>query len=383
MRFAGFVAGLFVVSASAGEVASQAPIVVTGQVVRVTTAGPIPVPGANVILHRIGVASAGPFDSTVADGTGRYRFRITAPDTEAMYLPTTRHGGLAYFAAPIRAGGPMGEGAIEVFDTTSANVPIRIAGRHLVVSAPDADGQRAIVEVFELSNDTIVTRLGTRERPAFTATLPRGATNVRATQGDFTGDAVVTLAGGVGVVAPVAPGIRQLALSYVLPTESFPLDITLADSSAVVEVLLEEPTGRASGDSLQALGAVTTEGRSFVRFLGRDMPRGRRIEVDVPRAAVGGIARWGWLAVLALAALGAIGWSMGRRPAPVAGTPAPAPESPPARSREREVRAAIGGVDAMLQDDATPAASRDALLAYREQLQAELDATLASPADRA
>lgn len=374
------VGALLVLASSAAIARAQAPIVVSGQVVRVTTSGPAPVPGANVILHRIGASSAGPLDSTIADGTGHYRFRIAAPDTNSMYLPTTRHGGLAYFAAPIRVGGPTGEGAIEVFDTTSAAVPIRTTGRHFVVSAPDADGHRAIVEVYEVSNDTTLTRIGSRDRPAFVAILPRGATNVRATQGDFTGDAVVTVPGGVGVVAPVAPGIRQLALNYVLPPSAFPLDITLSDSSAVVEVLLEEPSGRATGDSLEALGAVTSDGRSFVRFLGRDLPVGRRIQVLVPPAAGGSVARWGWLAVLSLAALGAIGWSMGRRPAAVV-APVSAPAPPPVLSREREVRAAIGGVDAMLEDAATPAASHGALRAYRDQLQSELDATLASPAD--
>ncbi|MBC7897025.1 MAG: hypothetical protein H7066_16520, partial [Cytophagaceae bacterium] len=318
MRPARLVAACVVVASSASTTGAQAPIVVTGQVMRVTAAGPAPVPGASVTLHRIGVSSAAPLDSTIADGSGHYRFRVAAPDTNAMYLPTTRHGGLAYFAAPIRVGDPVGEGIIEVFDTTSTDVPIRITGRHVVVSAPDADGERAIVEVYEVSNDTVLTRLGTRDRPAFVARLPRGATKVRATQGDFTGDAVVTVPGGVGVVAPVAPGIRQLALSYALPPSAFPLDITLTDSSAVVEVLLEEPGGRATGDGLEALGAVTSEGRSFVRFLGRDLPLGNRIQVQVPAAVGGSVARWGWLAVLALAALGAIGWSMRRHPAAAA-----------------------------------------------------------------
>ncbi|MCC6319176.1 MAG: hypothetical protein IT361_16000 [Gemmatimonadaceae bacterium] len=370
----GACAMLLAIGSAAG---AQSPTVVQGRVVRVTTRGPIALPGTMVTLHRIGASSAGPVDSARADRFGRYRFRVASPDTQAMYLPTTRHGGLAYFASPVRAGDPSADGEIEVFDTTSAPVRIRVTGRHLVVSAPDADGNRTILDVYELSNDTVLTRLGSPAQPSFVAELPELARDARAAQGDFTGDAVVAVPGGLGVVAPMSPGIRQLAVSYLLPPRAFPLGVTLNDTVAVVEVLLEEPAARAEGDSLAALGAVSSEGRSFVRFLGRDLPRGRRLEVLVPSAAGGGVARWGWLAALSVAALGAIGWSLRRRPAPVVVAAAPPP-----RSRTDELRGAIAGVDATLADSATAVASHAALRDYRAGLQAELDAALAGDQDR-
>ena len=358
---------------------AQQPIVISGRVVRMTTRGPSAVAGTTVTLHRIGVAAAGPVDSVTADGAGRYRFRVAAPDSDALYLPTSRFGGLAYFASPVRQGGPAGDGEIEVFDTTSAPVPIRVTGRHLVFSAPDANGTRDVVDVYELQNDSVVTRLGTRNRPAFVAALPSGAAGLKSTQGDFTGEAIVAVPAGAAVVAPVAPGVRQLALRYQLPAASFPLSVTLADSSAVVEVLLEESAGRATGDSLKALGAVTSEGRTFVRFLGRDMPAGRRLDIVVPGAAAPrGAASWPWLAGLGLLALGAVGWSI--RPPRRLASREPASgalhEASPA-SRARELQAAIQSVEAMLTGTGAAPASHESLREYRDQLITELNALLA------
>ncbi|MGQ0646609.1 MAG: hypothetical protein ACT4P7_03500 [Gemmatimonadaceae bacterium] len=355
---------------------AQQPVVVAGRVVRVTPRGEEPVAGAFVTLHRIGAASAGPVDSAMTGMGGSYRFRIAAPDTSAMYLATARHGGIAYFAPPVRADDDGGLGEIQVFDTSSAPIRLGVGGRHLVVSAPDADGGREVLEVYELQNDTVITRVGTRERPAFVAALPADAANPRARQGDFTGDAVVFDARSARVIAPVVPGVRQLAIAYTLPAAAFPLVVDVTDSTGVFEVLLEEPTATVTGDSLQRLGAVTSEGRSFVRYLGRNLPAGRRVGIEVPRAGGSG-SSWVWLAGLGLASLGAIAWSLRLRRIPAA---VAAPGPPGRGARARELRAAIGGVDGVLAHPDTTPASHESLRAYRAQLQHELDALLAADA---
>lgn len=359
-----------VLLAGASRATAQGSLDLAGRVERVTARGPIAMSGVDVTLHRIGTTSAGPVDTARADARGRFRFRVANADTGAMYLATATHGGLAYFAAPARAGVPVTDAVIELFDTTSAPVPIHVTGRHLVVSAPDADGRRSIVEVYELQNDTVVTRIGTRDRPAFVAALPRDAADPTASQGDFTGEAVVRVPQGLAVVAPISPGLRQLAFNYRLPATAFPFALDLADSASVVEVLLEEPTGQVVAEGMTAMGAVTSEGRSFVRFLGRNVPAGRRLEVRVPPVPQGAAVSWPWLALLGVAALGAIAWAMRPRRA---GTPV-ARSVPPAVDRAAELRAAIDGVTATLESPDTAPSSLASLRAYRAQLEQELTA---------
>jgi hypothetical protein len=351
---------------------AQPPLVVAGRVVRATAVGELPLAGVTVTLHRIGAGSAGPVDSTTAAAGGTYRFRVATPDTTAMYLATARHGGIAYFAPPVRPGDITGDGEIHVFDTTSAPIRLRVGGRHVVVSAPDADGQREVLDVYELQNDTVLTRLASRARPAFVVELPARATNARARQGDFTGEALVIEGRTASVVAPVAPGIRQLALAYTLPPDAFPLSLRVDDSTDVLEVLLEEPAAHASADSLKAQAAVTSEGRSFARFLARSLPAGKRLEITVPAAPVQAPG-WIWLVVLGAASLGAVAWSLRPRWRAPASPAAPAPAS-----RTRELSLAIAGVDALLADPATAPASHESLRAYRAQLQRELDGLLAA-----
>ena len=348
-------------------------VVVSGRVTLVTARGERPVAGTTVTLHRIGTGSAGPVDSLASSPAGRYRFVVPAPDTTAMYLATARFGGIAYFGTPVRAGDAAADGEIDVYDTTSVAIRVRVAGRHVVVSAPDARGRRDVLDVYELQNDTVLTRLASRERPVFEVRLPAGAADVMARQGDFTGAAIEIEGNRARVIAPMTPGIRQLALAYALAPGAFPLTLTLPDTTDVLEVLLEEREALAAADSLRAVGQVTSDGRSFVRFLGRGLPAGRRLEITVPVTALRSRG-WAWLAGLGVASLVAIGWSLRpqqRRAAAVA----PAASQPAAR--ERELRSAIDGVDALLADAATAPESHDALRRYREQLAGELEALLA------
>lgn len=353
-----------------GSAVSAQSLTVAGHVARSTVDGERPVPRSWVTLHRIGQQGGVAIDSLLTSARGEYRFKVERPDSTAMYLATARFGGIAYFAPPVRAGEPAPEGEIHVFDTTSVRIPLHVEGRHLVVAAPAPDGWRVITDVWELANDTVLTRLSRPGDPAFSVAVPTGARNVRSTQGDYSGSAVDIREGSASIVAPVAPGLRQLVLTYELPPSAFPWRVPLSDSSSVMEVLLEESTGVVQGGTLEALGAVPSEGRTFLRFLGRDVPRGATIEVRLQPPA-DDRPRWPWLAGLGLAALGALAWSLRARPA----------SGPKPLSRILELQAALAGVDGLLGSNETAAGSHEALRDYRDTLQHELDALLAPRSD--
>lgn len=357
---------------------AQDSLVIRGHVVRQAVTGMVPVRGVVVTLHRIGPSAAGAIDSLRTDRRGEFAFRVAA-DSASMYLATSRHAGIAYFAPPTRLGDALGESEIVVFDTTSAAVALRVSGRHLVVSAPNASGARELVEVYEIQNDTIVTAVSASpDRPTFRAPLPAGARNVRATQGDFTGGAVRVEGATARIVAPIAPGVRQLVLTYELEAGVFPLLLPLDRPADVLEVLLEEQTGRVDGGALQALGPVTVEGRNFSRFLGRDIPAGAAVSIVVPDRAPAALPPWAPGALLGIVSLLVVALAMRRRPAAAPVTTATTAGGPATWSAA-ELQEALEGVNQVLSSETTAAAARPALETYRAELEAALARSLASP----
>ncbi|HUQ84544.1 MAG TPA: hypothetical protein VM076_25545 [Gemmatimonadaceae bacterium] len=269
--------------APAAPAESQAPRAVRGRVVRPGKSGMVTVAGAWVTLHRVAPDSSGPVDSVRADANGRYSMRYTPTGGDAVYFASSMFGGVAYFTAPLPATDAAGDaGEITVFDTTSSPVAIQTRGRHLVVSASGVDGRRTLVEVFELSNDSTVTAIaGVRGRATWSAPLAPNATNFQVGQSDISGNAVQFRDGRVLVYASISPGIRQLAFSYSVPAEDFPLTIPVSEPVGVFEVLLEDPGASASGGPLAEQQPVTLEGRSFRRFLAQDMRSGSDVTITV------------------------------------------------------------------------------------------------------
>ena len=254
-----------------------------------------PVSGVWVVLHRVGPDKSGPLDSLRSDASGRYRFDYVRSGSEdALYFVSAMHGGIAYFSRPLeqpRVGGTAGE--ITVFDTTSAKVPISIRGHHIVISAVDTRALRSVVEVFELSNDSSVTRVAANDRPehaTWTTHLLPSATNFRVTQGDIPTDAVAFANGRASVFAPLAPGVKQFSFSYSVPASLFPLRLPLEGRTDVYEVLIEDETGSVTGPKIKEMDPVTVEGRNFRRFLGSDVPQSSIAVIDLPPARAAGTA---------------------------------------------------------------------------------------------
>jgi len=354
-----------------------APRSISGRVVRPGATGMLNVPGAWVTLHRVAPDSSGPVDSVRADGNGRYSIRYRPAGGEAVYFASSMFGGVAYFTAPLPASDAGGEaGEITVFDTTSAPVPIHVRGRHLVVGASGVDGRRTLVEVFELSNDTTLTAVaGTRNRATWSAALPPNATNFQVGQSDIGGNAVQYRDGRVLVFASISPGIRQLAFSYSVPAEDFPLTVPVSEPVGVFEVLLEDPGATAAGGSLAEQPAVSLEGRSFRRFLAQEMGAGADIVINVgaPTAARGN--RWLFMLIGVAAAVMAVAlaFALTRRRA-VARVAVPQ-HAPDAAHLARD----IAELDDAFTRVASPTDAQSAAYQQRRQaLKAQLTAALAN-----
>ncbi len=246
-----------------------------------------PVSGAWVVLHRVGPDSAGPLDSLQSDSRGRFSFNYERTGSaDAVYFVSAMHDGIAYFTPPLPEGKVSGDdGEITVFDTTSGHVPITLQGHHVVVSAVDANARRTVVEVYDLSNDSSVTRIAAGDKPenaTFQAHLTPGATDFRVSQGDISAGAVSYANGVVSVFAPIAPGVKQLSFTYSLPAKAFPLKLPLEKETGVYEILIEEKAGNVTGPRIKEMDPVTVDERDFRRFLASDMPENSMAVIDLP-----------------------------------------------------------------------------------------------------
>lgn len=258
-------------------------------------------PAANVwvTLHRLGKDSAGPVDSVRSDANGHYRLAFKpfgAPD--AAYFASVTYGGIAYFAPPARSEHASGDdGEITVFDTTSRAFPLSVKGRHLIVGKRDTGNVRTIIEVFELSNDSLQTIIATgTTTPTWRVRVPGAATDARVNSDEVSPRAFRVQDGHAEIFAPVPPGVKQVSFTYHVPESAFPLAFTAEAGAVVFEILLEDLDGTVQAMGFTRVGEVTLEGRKFQRFLAQDVKPDTRLAVDVPTAgtpASGALQRYG------------------------------------------------------------------------------------------
>lgn len=351
---------------------------VDGVVMHGEAKGPHPIAGVRIVLHRVGPDRAGPLDSALTDARGQYHFRyLTSGSADAVYFVSASYDGIAYFSTPLRGTVTRGEDAqITVFDTTSGPVPIHVLGHHVIVGAPDAQGDRQAVEVFEIGNDSSVTRVtGGTNRPVWSTVLPRGASNPKVNpSGEVSPAAIKFDSGRVRLFAPVSPGARQLSYAYQVRRDALPLSIPLEQPTSVLEVLLEEPRATVSGGNLTEVAPTSTAGRTFRRFLAQNIPAQAVVQIDVPFALVDARTRYftAVAIVCALAMVGAVTVAARRRRPVARAAAASAP------SEVDQLLQAIATLDAQFERTNTGNADDRARYdAERAQLKARLTSLLA------
>ena len=262
---------------------------VDGRIVRPGRKEVHPIPNVWVTLHRVGSDKAAPLDSMRARADGSYSFTYTRTgNPDAIYFVSAMYSGIAYFTPPLHEAHEKGEhGEIVVFDTTSRNIDIGVRGHHIIVSSADANSNRSITEVFELANDsgsTLVGSSGLTGTPTWSTRIPPQATAFRVGQGDVPAAAVTVVNGKAQVFAPLAPGLRQVSFTYMLPGSAFPITFPIDRATSVYEVLVEDPEVTVEAPKMREVDPVSIERRQFRRFLGAEIPKGGELVIDVPRA---------------------------------------------------------------------------------------------------
>jgi hypothetical protein len=328
----------------------------------------MPVPGARVVLHRVGRADQGPIDSVRSDRQGRFQFAFRS-DTSALYLLSARHAGIEYFSRPVATTPARPDTGIRitVYDTSST-VPIKLEARHLVVTRPDQDGSRGVLDLMVLRNDAQRTRIAAdTARPSWSAALPSGTIGLEVGESDVSRDAVTRRGDSVFVIAPFAPGEKQLTLQYLIPGNRPMVELAFDGQGATINVLAEEKGVKVSGAGVALADSQVLQGRSFHRWTGRAPARGV-LRIDLPGARGTPVLLLAGLVMVFALVLGGAGWHL------LARRRAAAPAAP------SSLLDAVAALDAQYvgREGATGAEEWASYQAQRARLKAALEASLAS-----
>ena len=324
-----------------------------------------------VVLHRVGSDTAGPVDSTRSSARGTYRIAYRQRgDDRTIYFVSAQYAGIAYFSPPLpQEGATEDDGELIVYDTATAGIPLRVEGRHIVVSAPGVDGSRDIVEIYEIANETDRTLVSPDDvQPTWRGRLPAGATGLRVGEGDVAEDAVQVRGDTLHVFAPIAPGLKSFSLAYRMPSGAFPLRLPVDSPVVTFEVLVEDPAVRIDGAGLEPAEPVNIEGRILRRFAADSVPAGSVVRASLP--ALGESNRTLYVAIVLIAFMAAmlvaLARTFSRRGAAVPAAAVPPPRSADALARE------IAALDA--EFERVPPADREMREAYQARRAALKDA---------
>ncbi|MGE0553327.1 MAG: hypothetical protein AB7R55_07840 [Gemmatimonadales bacterium] len=334
----------------------------------------VAVSAARVVLHHVGPATQGPIDSVFTAADGGFRFRF-ARDSTANYLLSTRYADIEYFSSPVARGTAPIDGGLDilVFDTSST-APVNVAGRTIVIAAPDAVGARTVVDWISLANRGSVTRISPDSLTAsWGARLPsevRGAGLGDTRFSQFSPEVVLFRNDSVIVTAPISPGVKELVVQYELPPAArrFELPVVGADS---VDLFVEEAGVRSGDGAWIAADSQPFQGRSFRRLVRRD-PSVDAIALRFPGTSLDPkLALIALVGLLGLALAAATFWRF--RTARRAPTPTPAPGPRGSVDQVAEL------TDQIARLDATPEAARAAeWVTRRAELMDQLRRALAA-----
>jgi hypothetical protein len=246
-----------------------------------------PLARAWVVLHEVALGGrGGAIDSARTDARGAYTLAIARPDTDAIYVVSSWYQGIAYFSEPVR---PVGRPAVSVapltvYDTSATGAAVRVARRLVTIARPQQDGTREVLEMLELENPGIATRIARDStRPVWAGAIPAGGIQFRVGQGDVSPQAVARTGDTIAVFAPIPPGDpKQLTYGYVLPADARRVAIPIDQPVEEVDLLLEDTTATVAAPGLEALGVDAIERRRFARYRVRAPAPPAQVVVTLP-----------------------------------------------------------------------------------------------------
>ena len=286
----------------------------------------VPLRGNWAVLHRVTRESAGPIDSVRTDATGRYRMQLPRPraaaDSGAAYVVSTQYDSLAYFSLPLNV---MGRTAVRVEDLVvykaSKGTPtIELARRLVTIGLPGTDGTREVLEILELQNSGVSTRITDDTLvPTWSGAIPPSAIQFQAGQGDISPEAMKRVGDRVFVLGAIPPGqVKQLTYGYTLPAGGGRLPIPIDQPTRDVNLLIEDTVAAVEAPGVESLGVQQIEQRRFAAYRAGPLAPGDRVTVGLPRGAFRPQMLVPYVVgVLGVAMLAALVWALKRKPSAI------------------------------------------------------------------
>src|SRR6266478_2141027 len=155
-----------------------------------------------------------------------------------------------------------------VYDTTSTGPAVRVMRRLVTVAKEKQDGSRDVLELLELQNPGVATRVAQDTvRPTWAGALPPVAIQFQVGQGDVSPQVVTRRGDSVAVYGPLPPGERkQLSYTYVLSAAVRRVSVPIDQPTEEVDLLLEDTAAVVTAGALDSLGVEDIGGRRFARY---------------------------------------------------------------------------------------------------------------------
>ena len=281
----------------------------------------IPLAGTWVVLHEITGASGAPIDSVRSDARGRYRIQLRRPDSASVYVVSAWFDSLAYFSLPLNV---IGRPAVHVedimtFPTSTSGPALRLTRRLATVAAAHDDGTREVLEILEIENPGVTTRI-TKDTlvPTWAGGVPANAGQFKGGQGDISPEAMVFKNDSIYVLGPIPPGpVKQLSYGYSLPAGERTLAIPIDQATAELNLLIEDTVAVVQAPKLESLGVQELEQRRFAAYRAGPLAAGDRVEILLPSAGFRAQVLLPYvIAVLAGGMVIALVWALRKRPTP-------------------------------------------------------------------
>jgi hypothetical protein len=269
---------------------------------RVILRDSIPVAGAPVQLHRVTADSGSVIDSTTTDRSGQFRFSVSGREDEGtVFLMSARHDGVVYWSPPVHGGDLADEPVsldVLVYDSLVVRKPVAdltVSLRHVVVT-PGSSGLQVdeIVDVEGRRGRTLVSE--PESIPLWNAPLARDALGLTpGAAGVVPGDLVLSN-GQAGFRGVLPPSGTRVAVSYVLPSHDYVLDI--GHPTRRLDILVRVVPGvevEARGVSEAPVGEGMDA--SVRRFTASDLAVGTTVILTAAMSERGRGAAFVWLVV--------------------------------------------------------------------------------------
>lgn len=283
----------------------------------------VPLAGSWAVLHRVTRDTGAPIDSVRTDAAGRYRMRLprarNAADSGAVYVVSAWYDSLAYFSLPLNV---QGRPAVQVEDlvvyhTSKQTPPIQLARRLVTLAAPGTEGTREVLEILELENAGLTTRITDDTLvPTWAGAIPAIALEFKGGQGDISPEAMLRRGDSVLVLGPIPPGqAKQLSYGYVLPAGSGTVALPIDQPTRELNLLIEDTSAAVVAPSVESLGVQEVEQRRFAAYRAGPLAPGDRVTIALPSGPFRPQTLLPYvIGMLAAAMLAALVWALRRKP---------------------------------------------------------------------